>query len=68
MKLRELTDSNFEAMVLQSEMPVLVEFGADWCPPCRAMSPVLELLLEELDGKAIIGKLNYATNVLNRVG
>ena len=62
MKSQEVTDSIFEARVLQAEGPVLVEFGADWCRPCRAMAPVLDLISEELDGKAIIGKLDVDSN------
>ncbi len=62
MKSIELTDSNFESFLLKSDKPVLVEFGADWCPPCQAMIPVLEALAEENDGKAVIAKLDVDTN------
>lgn len=52
------TDSNFEDMVVQSEVPVLVDFWAPWCAPCRAVAPVLEELAEELQGEVKIVKVN----------
>lgn len=62
MKSLEFTDSNFEEAVLKSEKPVLVDFSADWCPPCRAMSPVIDTIAVELKGKAIVGKLDVDGN------
>jgi len=53
-----LTDANFEAEVLQSELPVLVDFWATWCGPCRIMNPIIEQLAVELVGKVKIAKLN----------
>jgi len=50
--------SNFEAEVLQSELPVLVDFYADWCGPCKMMAPIVEKLAEELEGKCKVGKCN----------
>ncbi len=56
------TDANFEQEVLKSELPVLVDFYADWCGPCQMMGPVIEKLAEEYDGKFNIGKLNVDQN------
>jgi len=52
------TDTNFKNEVLDSEVPVLVDFYADWCGPCKMMSPVVEELSKEYAGKFKIGKLN----------
>lgn len=54
----KFTKQNFEAEVLQSELPVLVDFYADWCGPCKMMAPVVERLAEELSGQVKVGKLN----------
>lgn len=53
-----LTDDNFKKEVLESKIPVMVDFGATWCPPCRAMEPAVEALAKEYQGKIKIGKLN----------
>lgn len=53
-----LTRENFEKEVLAADLPVLVDFWAPWCMPCRMMAPVLEGLSEEFDGKIIIAKLD----------
>ncbi|NMA85543.1 MAG: thioredoxin [Epulopiscium sp.] len=56
------TDSNFEKEVLQSDMPVLVDFYADWCGPCKMLAPVIDELAKDYEGKAKIGKLNVDQN------
>lgn len=56
------TDDNFDQEVLKSDLPVLVDFWAPWCGPCQMMSPVIEDLAKEMEGKAKIGKLNVDEN------
>lgn len=58
----KFTDSNFDEEALRSEVPVLVDFYADWCGPCKMMGPVVEELAAEYEGKAKIGKLNVDEN------
>ena len=58
----ELTDSNFQEKVLNSSTPVLVDFWAEWCGPCRMVAPILEELSKELQGQVVIGKVDVDAN------
>lgn len=57
-----LTEDNFESEVLKSNIPVLVDFWAPWCGPCRSMAPIIDDLAKEFDGKVKIGKVNVDEN------
>jgi len=54
----EFTDANFESEVLKSNVPVLVDFWAEWCMPCRMLTPTIDALASETAGKAKVGKVN----------
>lgn len=54
----EFTDANFESEVLKSSVPVLVDFWAEWCMPCRMLTPTIDALATETAGKAKVGKVN----------
>ena len=56
--VKEFTSANFDADVIKSDTPVLVDFWAEWCVPCRAIAPIVEEVANEYDGKVKVGKLN----------
>ncbi|MFQ6078885.1 MAG: thioredoxin family protein, partial [Thermodesulfobacteriota bacterium] len=58
----ELTNKNFEQEVLRSDLPVLVDFWASWCPPCKMVEPLIDKLEKEYNGKIKVGKLNVDRN------
>jgi thioredoxin 1 len=57
-----ITDANFDEVVLKSDKPVLVDFWAEWCGPCRMVGPVVEELAKEFEGKAVVGKVDVDSN------
>jgi thioredoxin 1 len=61
-KLPDVTDASFQADVLESEVPILVDFWAPWCGPCRVVHPILEEMLAERDGELRIVSLNVDDN------
>ena len=58
----ELNDSIFEEKVLKSDKPVLVDFWAEWCGPCRMVGPIIDELSKEFEGKAVVGKIDVDAN------
>src|SRR5689334_2612617 len=60
--VKEFTDSNFEAEVLKSEQPVLVDFWAEWCMPCRMLAPTIEKIATDYSGKVKVGKVDTDAN------
>ncbi|MCH7916729.1 MAG: thioredoxin [Planctomycetes bacterium] len=61
-KPQEFTDANFQNEVLESDLPVLVDFWAAWCGPCRAVGPTIDELAEQYEGTVKVGKLNIDEN------
>ena len=62
MTIQHITDSDFEEKVLKSTIPVLIDFWAEWCGPCKAIAPTLEELASEFDGKIKVVKINIDDN------
>ncbi len=58
----EVTDANFDELVVNSDKPVMLDFWAVWCGPCRMIAPIVEEMATEYDGKAVIGKVDVDSN------
>ncbi|OGW81554.1 MAG: thioredoxin [Omnitrophica bacterium RIFCSPLOWO2_12_FULL_44_17] len=62
MSVVEITDANFQSEVLESQVPVLVDFWAEWCGPCKMLTPIVDKLAENYKGKMKVGKVNVDDN------
>lgn len=60
--VKEFTDANFEQEVIQADVPVLVDFWAEWCQPCRMLAPTIDELATEFDGRVKVGKVDTDSN------
>lgn len=60
--VKEITSANFNQEVLESDIPVLIDFWAEWCGPCRMVGPIMEELSKDFDGKAVVGKIDVDAN------
>ena len=58
----EITDANFDELVLKSDKTVMVDFWAEWCGPCRMLGPIIEEVSNDYEGKAVVGKLDVDSN------
>ena len=61
-KVQTLTDGNFDQSVIKAPQPVLVDFWAEWCGPCRRLAPTVDELATDYDGRVVVGKLNVDDN------
>ena len=63
MEVLKITEENFENEVLKSDIPVIIDFYADWCGPCKMMSPIIDAIADEMGDKIKVGKINTDENI-----